>query len=92
MAKVTTVEPDGPKIKALRERAGLTQADLARLTGRHPQTIAAIEHSNKVFSLRLIAQLAHVLGKEPEELITAAAKAAVKRAAKGAIKPAVKAA
>lgn len=74
MPLVTTVKPDGPKIRACRERRGLTQAGLAELTQRHPQTIGDIERGKQaVASMVLIGQIACVLDVEPERLIKAVA-------------------
>jgi len=75
MPLVTTVNPDGAEIKARRERAGLSQAELAELLSqrgprRHPKVISNLERGNQtVASLRFIAQIAHVLNVEPECLI-----------------------
>jgi transcriptional regulator with XRE-family HTH domain len=70
MPLVSTVKPDGPKIRARRERLGLTQDDLARLTKRHRKTISDIECGNQaVASLMIIGQIARVLGEQPEDLI-----------------------
>jgi transcriptional regulator with XRE-family HTH domain len=78
MPLVTTVKPDGAALKDRRERAGLTQAELAELlrrpgrplpANRH-KTISNIERGNQtVASLRFIAQIARVLDVEPEALI-----------------------
>ena len=81
MRAATTVEPDGWAIKNCRERAGLTQAELAELTARNGKpvppnrrvTISNLERGSKKFaSLRFIALLAKALEVEPEALIKSA--------------------
>ena len=76
MPLVSTVKPDGAKIKARRERAGLTQAELAEMLSRpggrqrSRKVISNLERGNQtVASLRFIAQIARVLEVEPEVLI-----------------------
>lgn len=75
MPLVSTVKPDGAEIKVRRERAGLTQAELAELisrpgTLRNRKTISNLERGNQtVASLRFIAQIAKALEVEPESLI-----------------------
>lgn len=75
MPLVSTVKPDGAEIKLRRERAGLSQAELADLISRpgvlrHRKTISNLERGNQtVASLRFIAQIARALDVEPEDLI-----------------------
>jgi transcriptional regulator with XRE-family HTH domain len=75
MPLVSTVKPDGAEIKTRRERAGLTQAELAELisqrgTLRSRKTISNLERGNQATaSLRFIAQIAKALEVEPEALI-----------------------
>jgi transcriptional regulator with XRE-family HTH domain len=75
MPLVSTVKPDGAEIKARRERAGLTQAELADLVSRPGvmrarKTISNLERGTQaVASLRFIAQIARALEVEPEVLI-----------------------
>ena len=37
----------GPELRALRKAAGLTQADVAQLVGRHPNTVARWERGER---------------------------------------------
>jgi transcriptional regulator with XRE-family HTH domain len=67
--RVSAVEPDGREIKALRERAGYTQAELADLVKRHEMTISKIERGKWRASTILVGRIARVLGVEPEVLI-----------------------
>lgn len=70
MPLVSTVKPDGPEIRARRERLGLTQEDLAKLTKRHRKTISDIECGNQaVASMIIVGQIARVLKVQPELLI-----------------------
>jgi transcriptional regulator with XRE-family HTH domain len=75
MPRVSTVKPDGAEIKIRRERAGLTQAELAELLSqrgprRGRKVISNLERGNQaVASLRFIAQIARALDVEPESLI-----------------------
>lgn len=70
MPLVSTVKPDGPEIRARRERLGLTQEDLAKLTKRHRKTISDIECGNQaVASMIIVGQIARVLKVQPEQLI-----------------------
>lgn len=84
MPRVSTVEPDGAAIRKRRERAGLTQAELAALLKRpgmpvprnRRKTISNLERGNQtVASLRFIAQIAKALEVEPETLIKSEAAA-----------------
>jgi putative transcriptional regulator len=49
-------------IRALREAAGMTQAELARRIGVTRQTVIAIEQERYSPSLELAFQIAHVFG------------------------------
>jgi transcriptional regulator with XRE-family HTH domain len=75
MPLVLTVKPDGAEIKRCRERAGLSQAELAELLSkpgvlRNRKTISNLERGNqKLASLRFIAQIARAVNVEPEALI-----------------------
>lgn len=66
---LSTVEPNGPAIKVRRERLGLTQADLAALIRRNPQTISDAETGRRSVSTLLVGQIARALKVDPELLI-----------------------
>jgi transcriptional regulator with XRE-family HTH domain len=57
----------GDKIKALREAAGMSQAELARAAGLSQQAISKIEVNLSVSTRKLVA-IARVFGKTAEEL------------------------
>lgn len=69
MALVSTVDPDGQAIRKRRERLGLTQADLARLTNRHRGTISDVERERWKVSALLIGQIARALKADPDQFI-----------------------
>ena len=52
-------------VKDLRERAGVTQAELARRAGTSQPTVAAYEAGRKSPTLRTLTRLAHSVGLEP---------------------------
>lgn len=76
MPLVRTVTPDGPAIRARRERSGLTLVQLGRMTGRHPQTLRNLELEAKAASVVLINQVANALGAEVDEITRPAERAA----------------
>lgn len=51
----------GHRIKSLRERAKLSQADLARLSGKSVETISNFERGKTIASVRTLALLAQQL-------------------------------
>ena len=55
-------------IRAQRERAGLTQAELARCVGVTRQTLIAIEQGKYSPTLELAFQIAHAFGAGLDEL------------------------
>lgn len=62
MPLVDTVRIDGPALRDLRTRRGLTLPQLASRTGRHPKAIGRLECSNgkpasKVFAVQLALAL-----------------------------------
>ena len=69
MPPTPTVIPNGERIQELRERTGLSAAELAAKLRRHVTTIQNAERGRPV-SLIIIGQLSRVLGVEPAELIT----------------------
>lgn len=58
----------GPKLQAARERAGLTQAELAAMVGISRQTVGAIETGRHGTSFELACKLADALGVRIESL------------------------
>lgn len=56
-------------LKAERERAGMTQADVARLLDRHQPFIAGIEAGQRRVDVVEFLQLAHVIGFDPLVLL-----------------------
>lgn len=69
MPKVTTVTPNGPVIKALRERAGLSRKQLGTPIGRVQQSIRRLEETTEPASRLFICQVARVLQVDAEDLI-----------------------
>jgi transcriptional regulator with XRE-family HTH domain len=58
-----------PKLKELRERAFLTQADLAEKSGVAEATINRLELAKREARISTIRRLAQALGVQPKELI-----------------------
>jgi transcriptional regulator with XRE-family HTH domain len=58
-----------PKLKELRERAFLTQADLAEKSGVAEATINRLELGKREARISTIRRLAQALGVQPKELI-----------------------
>lgn len=56
------------RIRIARVEAGLTQEELARLTGVSRQAIHSIENGKYVPSVALAIRISRVLGKSVEEL------------------------
>jgi transcriptional regulator with XRE-family HTH domain len=72
MPPVRTVRPNGPAIRELRLRRGLSVRDLAEITGprgRHQQAIRHLENETRLASEVLIHQLANALEVDVSELI-----------------------
>ena len=61
----------GQRIKALRQQNGLTQAQLAALTGFKRPNIARLEAGTHVPSILLLERLAHALRVPLSDLVTA---------------------
>lgn len=70
MPKVTTVTPNGPVIKALRERAGLSRKQLGTRIGRWQQSIRRLEETTDPASRLFICQVAKVLQVDADALIS----------------------
>jgi DNA-binding XRE family transcriptional regulator len=59
----------GRRVRDLRVRAGLTQAELARRTGIHRPNIARVEAGRHTPSLETVARLAEALGTSPARIL-----------------------
>lgn len=64
---MTRRDPPPSPLKTARERAGFSQAALARKVGRHPATISLAERG--AVSLDMARRCAKVLGVDPAELL-----------------------
>lgn len=65
-----TLPYDGPKIKRLRERAGLTLVELGAQVRRHPESLRHIERGTKNASVVTLGRIANALGVPLEEIAT----------------------
>jgi transcriptional regulator with XRE-family HTH domain len=61
----------GEEMRALRERAGLSQEELAFRCGRHRTFVSAVERGKNAASLTTIWAIAGVLGVPASELLRA---------------------
>ena len=77
----------GALIHGARERAGLTQAELARKTGLALSYVAAVERGERNPSIGVLRGLAIALGVETGRLIPANAAAEAERAKRGRGRP-----
>ena len=68
------------RLRELRERAGLTQAQLAERAGLHISAVTRFEQGWREPSLATAAELAKALGVKVDEFLKAAAESAVPRA------------
>ena len=68
MPKVTVVIARGAVVQDLRERKGLSRAQLGGLINRSHESIRRVEHSKPV-SRVLVCQLANLLKVDADELI-----------------------
>ena len=72
MPQVSTVRVNGPALRDLRTRRGLSVSQLAKKIGRHQQSVRLLETSaGKTASLVFAYQLANALGVELDELALA---------------------
>jgi transcriptional regulator with XRE-family HTH domain len=69
MPKVVTVKPNGPVIREIRERQGLTAEQVGAAIGRNPQSIRRMESNNDRVGRLFVGQVARVLGVSVDELI-----------------------
>jgi transcriptional regulator with XRE-family HTH domain len=68
MPPVSTVRPNGPAIRALRHRRGLTLKALGLRIGRHGQAIRNLEAGERLASEVMINQIANALDVDVSEL------------------------
>ena len=61
--------PDGAKIAALRQNAGITQAELAAKSGVSRQHISKIELGDGIAKIKTAKMLAKALGVELEKIL-----------------------
>ena len=59
----------GKRVKAIRERMGITQTELARRTGLTPATISQYESGKRTMSSRSVPKLAAVLNVTSDYLL-----------------------
>lgn len=59
----------GDRLRQLREKAGLPQADLAARMGKQIQAVSRYESGTRVPTLALLYQLAKALGCKPCDLL-----------------------
>lgn len=65
MARPKQPLPIGARLRALRNEAGLTQAQIAESVGVAPETMSRIERGRLAPSRDLISRLAEAIGIEP---------------------------
>lgn len=68
MPAMRTLPYDADKIRNLRERAGLSLAQLADRVGCHRQSLCNIELNHKNASVLMLARIANALGVDLEEI------------------------
>lgn len=71
MPEMRTLPYDANKIRDLRERAGLSLAQLSEKTGRHPESLRNIEKNRKNASRITLARIANALGVPLDEITLA---------------------
>lgn len=59
----------GERVKAERERQGLSQAELAERAGTHVQSVSNLEREYRAVSLRLALDIAGALGVPVTDLV-----------------------
>jgi DNA-binding XRE family transcriptional regulator len=65
--------PDfGPRLRELRERAGLTQKEMAARAEMHLQAIVKLEKGNRSPTWPTVVQLSHALGCTCQDFLVAA--------------------
>jgi transcriptional regulator with XRE-family HTH domain len=61
----------GAHLRQLRTHRGISQDRLAHATGIHPTAIGRLERGGREPTLKTILRLAHGLGLQPGEMLTA---------------------
>ncbi len=70
VAKEKEIDPNfGPKLRALRERAGMSQDRLAELVGMSGNAIARIERAEREPGWGTVLKLANALGVTPDTFV-----------------------
>lgn len=69
MPRVTTVTPNGPVIRDLREGRGLSRQQFGKMIGRHAQSIRRLEETTEPASRLIVCQVANALKVDVETLI-----------------------
>lgn len=69
MPRVVTVKVNGPVLREIRERKGLTAEEVGAAIGRHPQAIRRIERTPDRVGRLFVGQVARVLEVDVDELI-----------------------
>jgi transcriptional regulator with XRE-family HTH domain len=69
MPKPTLIKTVGDNVRALREKAGLSQEDLAQRAGLHRTYVGSIERGERNVSLENIERLATALRIKPSALL-----------------------
>lgn len=68
MPRVTTVQPNGKAIRALRKQRGLTLPQLGKMIGRHPQSVRKLEVASPPASDVFLYQIANALQVDVAEI------------------------
>jgi transcriptional regulator with XRE-family HTH domain len=77
----------GPRLRELREAAGLTQVELAGRAGIHPQALVKLEAGNRVPSWDSVLALAEALGVSCDAFTAAPARVGPRRPGRPPKKP-----
>jgi len=75
MPRVATLTPNGPAVRALRVRRGLSTTQVGKMVGRHAQTIRNVELAKTAASELLMYQIANAFKVDITEITVAEDKA-----------------